>query len=264
MNFNLSQHSFSTILLDAIQFFPQDVQKQAESHGLLFGLGAEESIECDYIFPVGNVRKRSKNEISPNRTIDHAIETARQLISTSRTIGTYHSHPYKEKFADWADPSNMDVAFAKYIEAPFMLIIAIARGGNEEKPLKIQYGSYTACRFVYDEKADGHDAPIVEELNGQSQSIYGEFKKYQFEVRAYHFDGENLQDVPLYSSEAEVLMELLDEEIDLAQLSEEHTYSLRKIEFNLRTAHQSSRAADNLDYHLRKVKESVQRNRNTE
>lgn len=36
MKFNLIQNSFSTILLDAIQFFPQDISKQAESHGLLF------------------------------------------------------------------------------------------------------------------------------------------------------------------------------------------------------------------------------------
>lgn len=91
MKFNLIQNSFSTILLDAIQFFPQDLSKQAESHGLLFGISNDDIIECEYVFSVGNVRRRTENEISPDRAIDNAIQTARQIVSTSNNIGTYHS-----------------------------------------------------------------------------------------------------------------------------------------------------------------------------
>jgi hypothetical protein len=38
----------------------------------------------------------------------------------------------------------------------------------------------------------------------------------------------------LYSSEAEMLMGLLDEKINLSDLSSDSVYSLRKIEYNLR------------------------------
>lgn len=55
MKFNLIQNSFSTILLDAIQFFPKDLSKQAESHSLLFGISNEDIIESEYVFPVGSV-----------------------------------------------------------------------------------------------------------------------------------------------------------------------------------------------------------------
>ncbi|MBN6889593.1 proteasome lid subunit RPN8/RPN11 [Cytobacillus horneckiae] len=198
MKFNLIQNSLSTILLDAIQFFPQDLSKQAESHGLLFGISNEDIIECEYVFPVGSVRRRTENEITPDRAIDNAIQTARQIVSTSNNIGTYHSHPYSERFPEWADPSNMDVSFAKFLKEPFMLIIAITRDSEEEKPLDLWYGNYDAFEFIYDKNAKGHDAPKSTKLNRKGQSICGEFKKYTFELRGYHFNGKTLSDVMLY------------------------------------------------------------------
>jgi hypothetical protein len=59
--FELIQNSFSTIILDTIQYFPDNVKKvHSESSGLLFGLDKGEYVECDYIFPVGSVEKRTK------------------------------------------------------------------------------------------------------------------------------------------------------------------------------------------------------------
>jgi proteasome lid subunit RPN8/RPN11 len=257
MKFNLIQNSFSTILLDAIQFFPQDLDKQAESHGLLFGIENKELIECDYVFPVGNVKRRTKNEISPNRTIDDAIQTARELISTSKNIGTYHSHPYSKRFPEWADPSNMDVSFAKYLNTPYMVIVAITRNSEEEKPLDIWYSNYDACEFSYDKNAGGHDEPNMTKLDRKGQSICGEFKKYTFELRGYRFDGEFLSDVLLYSSEAEMLMELIDENIAISDLKSDSVYSLRKIEYNLRQIIQSEKSLSNLEYHINKVKNEL-------
>lgn len=259
MEFNLIQNSFSTILLDAVQFFPQDLTKQAESHGLLFGIQNEELSECDYVFPVGNVSRRTKNEISPNRAIDDAIQTARQLVSTSKHIGTYHSHPYSERFAEWADPSNMDVSFAKYLNKPFMIIVAITRNKEKEKPLNLWYGNYDAAEFTFDKAAGGHDEPKWTKLNRKGQSICGEFKKYTFEIRGYHFNGDSLSDVMLYSSVAEMLMELVEENISLSELDEDHIYRVRKMEYNLRLANQSDRTMNNLEYHMNKIKNELGR-----
>lgn len=257
MKFNLIQNSFSTILLDAIQFFPQDLSKQAESHGLLFGISNDDIIECEYVFPVGSVRRRTENEITPDRAIDNAIQTARQIVSTSKNIGTYHSHPYSERFPEWADPSNMDVSFAKFLKEPFMIIIAITRDSDEEKPLDLWYSDYDAVEFIYDKNAKGHDAPKMNKLSVKGQSICGEFKKYTFELRGYHFNGKTLSDVMLYSSEAEMLMGLLDEEINLSNLSSDSVYSLRKIEYNLRLINKSDKAKGNLEYHIGKIKKNI-------
>jgi proteasome lid subunit RPN8/RPN11 len=259
MKFNLIQNSFSTILLDAIQFFPQDLSKQAESHGLLFGISNNDIIECDYVFPVGNVRRRTENEITPDRAIDNSIQTAKQIVSTSKSIGTYHSHPYDERFPEWADPSNMDVSFAKFLKEPFMVIIAITRDSEVEKPLDIWYSNYDAVEFTHDKNAKGHDAPKMNKLNIKGQSICGEFKKYTFELRGYHFNGKNLSDVMLYSSEAETLMALLDEEINLSNLSSDSVHSLRKIEYNLRLINQSDKTNKNYEYHIKKIKKNMVR-----
>ena len=254
MNFNLIQNAFSTILLDSIQYFPQDLKKHAETHGLLFGLENHNTTECDYVFPVGNVKGRTKDSITPNRSIDHAIQTAKELISTSKNFGTYHSHPNTHQFSVWAEPSNADVSYAKYLKLPFMIILAITRNSDIEKPLDIWYSNYERAEFYYDKKAGDHDAPRMEKIEGIGQSICGEFKKYTFEMRGYHFNGKSLSDVKLYSSEAEMLMELNDQKIDISSLSSNSAYSLRKIEYNLRLNNKSERSINNLDYHLDKIK----------
>ena len=58
--------------------------------------------------------------------------------------------------------------------------------------------------------------------------IIGEFQKYKFEIRAYRFTGNSLKDIDLESSEVALLYLLNDENIQLANLPEEDTYSLRK------------------------------------
>ena len=52
------QNTISTIILDAIQYFPENVKMvHSESSGLLFGLDKGQYVECDYVFPVGSVEK---------------------------------------------------------------------------------------------------------------------------------------------------------------------------------------------------------------
>lgn len=57
---DLIQNSFSTILIDAIQYYPNESKKIKEAHGLLFGCRQQGFVECDYVFPVGNVLKRKE------------------------------------------------------------------------------------------------------------------------------------------------------------------------------------------------------------
>ena len=254
---NLIQHSFSTILLDAIQYFPQNVSKnQAESHGLLFGFEQNGHTECDYIFPVGNVTRRTEDEIQPNPKIDSAIKAAREVLSTTQYIGTYHSHPNEVWFEDWARPSNMDVNYAKYLKAPFMVIIALKRNGKKDKPLTLEYATGDACEFYYNRSAGGHDMPEAKKLGTTVQSIKGEFSKYTFEIRAYDYDDKCLRDSHIYSSEAEVLMKLADENIDLKTIPVDQTFRLRKMEYNFRRSRgveNKERLTENSSYHLTRM-----------
>ena len=92
-----------------------------------------------YIFPVGSVEKRTKKSVLTNPKVEVALRASRQLFSTSNFIGTYHSHPYDEYFADWACPSNGDVLYSLTNKYPFEVIIAITRDGIENKPLTINF-----------------------------------------------------------------------------------------------------------------------------
>lgn len=87
--------------------------------------------------------------------------------------------------------------------------------------------------------------PKLKSLIEKARVFAGNLKKYTFELREYHFDGKSLSDVMLYSSEAEMLMGLLDEEINLSNLSSDSVYSLRKIEYNLRLVNQSEKSKNN-------------------
>ena len=134
------QHVLSTIILDAVQFFPQNKKKvHSEAHGLIFGIDKDNSVECDYAFPVGSVADVDDMSVAPDSKVDQAVKSAKELFSTSNCIGTYHSHPYDEPFENWADPSNGDCASADYLNLPYFLIIAIARNGKKDKPLSLQY-----------------------------------------------------------------------------------------------------------------------------
>ena len=75
---------------------------------------------------------------------------------------------------------------------------------------------------------------ILKALNEKVISINGEFQKYTFTIRAYKNTGKSLIDVDLISSEAELMMVLNEEKIQLKNLSLKETYRLRKMEYNLR------------------------------
>lgn len=250
----LIQHVLSTIILDAVQFFPQNKKMvHSEAHGLIFGIDKDCSVECDYAFPVGSVEKRSNNSVLPDLNVDLAVKSAKELFSTSNCIGTYHSHPYDEPFDGWADPSNGDCGAADYLNLPYFFIIAIARNGEKEKPLTLYYGESDAGEFIYNPNTTGHDSPTTLPANYKVSFIHGEFHKYSFTIRCYKNTGKSLIDVDLISSEAELMMILNEEKIKMHELSSQETYRLRKMEYNLR-AENIERGEKNLEYHLAKLK----------
>jgi hypothetical protein len=95
----------------------------------------------------------------------------------------------------------------------------------------------------------------MNQLGYNTSYIMGESQKYKFEIRAYQFTGKSLKDIDLESSEAELLSLLNEEKIEISNLQEKDTYSLRKMEFNLRSD-QDKQKDDNINYHLKKLKQS--------
>ncbi|MEL3971102.1 hypothetical protein AAEO50_02325 [Rossellomorea oryzaecorticis] len=244
------QHVLSTIILDAVQYFPDNKKKvQSEAHGLIFGMEKEKTVECDYVFPVGSVQKRTSVSVNPDSKVDEAVKSAKELFSTSNCIGTYHSHPYDEPFDGWADPSNGDCGSADYLNLPYFIIVAIARNGIKETPLLVQYSECEGYEFSYNPNVDSHDFPDANPTNQKVTYINGEFKKYTFTVRVYKNTGKSLVDVDLLSSEAELMMLLDENNISLDSIPQEHTNSLRKMEYNMRYENKD-RSKRNLDYHL--------------
>jgi proteasome lid subunit RPN8/RPN11 len=255
--FELIQNTFSTIILDSIQYFPENIKKvHYESSGLLFGIEKGDFMECDYVFPVGSVEKRAKDSITTNPKVELALKTSRELFSTSQFLGSYHSHPYEDYFPEWARPSNGDVRYSLNTKYPFEIIIAITRDGKEDKPLTFNLYENDGFEFFYDKTAGGHSFPIMKELGYKTSFIAGEFKRYQFEIRLYQFSGTSLRDIDLESSEAELLLMLDEEEIKLSTLRKADTYRLRKMEFNLRTEQNDPKSDENIKYHLKKLRQN--------
>lgn len=263
---DLIHNTFSTILLDAIQYFPQEIKKvESETYGLLFGFGEEETMECDYIFPVGNVKVRKPEMIEPDQKVNQAIKNAKQILSTSNYIGTYHSHPNETVFGGWVDPSNIDVFHATQKSVPYMIIIGIIRNIKAEKLLRIEFETSDSYKFYYDKKAEGHDAPRMDKLKTKNTIICGEFRKYQFEMRAYKLENDYLKDINLFSSEAATLARLLSEGINIETLTPEVTYNIRKIEYELRMAtklhdKEGNKIDSKVDYHLEKIRQLLEKN----
>lgn len=52
-------------------------------------------------------------------------------------------------------------------------------------------------------------------------------------------------------------MGLLDEKINVSNLSSDSVYSLRKIEYNLRLINESDKANKNYEYHMEKIKRNM-------
>ncbi|MDU2241077.1 MAG: Mov34/MPN/PAD-1 family protein [Paenibacillus sp.] len=252
--FQLIQNSFSTLLLDAIQYFPASKKRfQGETHGLLFGVGKDdEMVECDYVFPVGNVKSRTSNTIEYDPKIDMAITSARSLLATSKFVGTYHSHPNKEYFFEWAYPSNMDISFADYVKDPAMIIIALTRSGKLKQELQLEVRKDRAYQFTYNPKLDGHDLPDQVELGYDISYLFGSFLEYTFEMRAYCYNSKSLLNMNLFSSEAELLNQLGQNKIKVDTLSASDVFRLRKIEYNLRE--NNERRGKNTEYHLERLK----------
>ncbi|WP_078544722.1 hypothetical protein [Litchfieldia alkalitelluris] len=251
----LIQSTFSTLLLDAIQYFPENSKKvHYESSGLLFGVESGEQMECDYVFPVGSVEKRTSSSILTNPKVDQALKSSRQLFSTSTFIGTYHSHPYEEYFPDWCCPSNADVLYSLNNKFPYEVIIAMTRNSMEDKPLTIEFYEGEGYEYIHNSKREGNSAPDLKKLGYKTAYLIGEFQKYKFEIRAFQFTGKSLIDIDLESSEAELLSLLQQEEIHLNEIDQKDISRLRKMEYNLRTKQANEKSESNLQYHLSKLK----------
>lgn len=257
----LIQHSLTSIILDAIQFYPQETLKSKfESHGLLFGNIINSVLECDYAFPVGNVSSRKNDEIRNNPKVDAAIQNAKHLLFTSKCYGDYHSHPNTYFFREWAYPSNADVLFAKSFKLPYMIIIALSRNSLFEKQLEVEYIQYNAMEFRHKKNAGDHDLPNEVALPEIVNLIQGRFKKYQFEIRAYQCINDSLKSINLISSEAEMLIQLKKCNMSIEDLDPDTTYSLRKIEYDARTIGLDQqggkeKAMQNMQYHIEKLKQ---------
>ncbi|WP_085522307.1 hypothetical protein [Tuberibacillus sp. Marseille-P3662] len=207
----LSDHTFSTILLDAIQFFPQTNQQiHSETNGLLFGKERKGMPDIDYVFPMGNVLARTEASVFPDCSVAHAVQSARKLISTSQCMGMYHSHPYDELFGEAANPSNGDVLSAGYINEPYLLIIGLSRNQQVEQPLRLEYRDGPAYEFSYRDDTASDAMPDGRPLDRRVVSIHGSFQKYQFVIRCYYYNGATLQDIDVFSTEADTLMRTQD------------------------------------------------------
>ncbi|WP_042458848.1 hypothetical protein [Neobacillus dielmonensis] len=119
--------------------------------------------------------------------------------------------------------------------------------------MTLEYGESDAYEFSYNPTADGHDFPDFRPAEVQTSYIRGEFQKYVFTIRAYKNTGRSLIDVDLFSSEADLLMILNEENIKLKDVPPHETYRLRKMEFNLREEN-LERGKSNFDHHLEKLK----------
>ena len=136
---------------------------------------------------------------------------------------------------------------------PYFLIIAIARNGKTNEPLSLHYNQSRAYEFIYNSKAGPHEGPITNALDYDVMCINGKFQKYTFTIRAYQNSGKGLVDVDLFSSEADLMMLLKEEDIQLQHLNVQDTYRLRKMEYNLREENKE-RGEGNLGYHLERLK----------
>ncbi|GIO36549.1 hypothetical protein J41TS12_14100 [Paenibacillus antibioticophila] len=170
----------------------------------------------------------------------------------SQYVGTYHSHPNKEYFFEWAYPSNMDISYARYSKDPYMIIIALSRSGKARRELQLEVRKDRAYQFTYNPKLDAHDPPDQVELGHDISYLFGSFLEYTFEMRAYSYNAKGLLNMNLISSEAELLNQLGQNKIKIDTLSAADVFRLRKIEYNLRE--NNERHGKNTEYHLERLK----------
>jgi len=214
-------------------------------------LPTNDKLECDYVFPVGNVKYRKVDEIMNDLDIDLAITQAKQIFATSRYLGTYHSHPNDEAFPTWAMPSVGDVLYAEAIKDPYMIIIALTRNASVPKKLQMQSKLCDAKSYHYRKGSAPYEHPNTLDLGYDVSYISGHFLEYEFEIRAYAYRNRGLFDIHLSSSEAELIQLLDKHSVEISKLNVEQTYRLRKMEYNLRANEERQR--ENTEYHLRRL-----------
>lgn len=69
-------------------------------------------------------------------------------------------------------------------------------------------------------------APLTEVMDNEVYYLYGEFDLFIFEMRAFKVEKDCLSSISLFSSEAELLMSLIEENIEFSALSESEIYRL--------------------------------------
>ncbi|MDW0113093.1 hypothetical protein QT711_07835 [Sporosarcina saromensis] len=251
MYIELTNQALSTILLDAIQYFP-NYEHAKEAYGLLLGTEEDNNSIAEYTFPVGNVTRRIQTSVTENPEISSLIRNARKIVATSNAVASYHSHPYKMIWSDWARPSNSDCFCVVSQDIKMELIIGIAKVNKVVLPLTLNYQTGAAKEFIPNTD-DVDKNPYVKELGTNIQYIEGSFGYYKFEIRGYQNTGTSLIDLDLYSSEVTLNKILRENDVSIEQLPAEAMYSVRKIEYAAR-----KRAARNADdkiiYHIEKIK----------
>lgn len=254
MHLELINNTLTTMLLDCISHYPKRGQ-QKECFGLIFGEQNEKSIG-EYTFPIGNVIEKTADSVMPDEYVNSILREARKLVTTSDFVAYYHSHPYDELFDSWADPSVGDVRFAQSIgDNHIQIIFAIVKNEAEDPNANLQFEYVTDTQYLFfDKKGKRTDVLPKHELKSENgQIITGYYKDYDFQVRAYFWTGQSLEEVQLYSSEVEMNILLHQNNIMLEQLPKEAMYHLKKLEYSLRLANKD-KYKEKIPYLIEKIK----------
>lgn len=256
MHLEFVNNALTTMLLDAIGHFHKN-KKQKECFGIVFGDKGENFIG-DLTFPVGNVVKKTASSVEVDWEVNAAITDARKLVSTSELIAYYHSHPYDDFVKNWADPSETDFYTFQEVDADLEIIIAIAKRKDAEVTDKfcLEYEDQLKSRF-WMERVDNEDEYNVDYMDEQGQYIKGYYKDYDFEVRAYRWTGETLDEVKLYSSEVEMNRTLAEAELFVEDLPKEALYYLKKLEYSLHLQNKD-KYKEKIPYLIERIKSTCQ------
>lgn len=234
MKLELINNTLTTMLLDCISHYPE-IDEKKECFGLIFG-EQNEIVLVNNTFPVANVVNKTSKSVCADERVNDIVKESRKLVTTSDFIAYYHSHPYDEKFEEWASPSVGDIRFSKFIETDYIQVIfAIVKNEEENMNTNIQFDYVKENQYRFNDlkgkKID--DFPVEKLINENGQIITGHYKDYDFEVRAYKWTGKELEEIKLYSSEVEMNVLLRQNNIILEELPKESMYYLRKLEYSL-------------------------------
>ncbi|MEK3934312.1 hypothetical protein MKY41_03255 [Sporosarcina sp. FSL W7-1349] len=254
MYLELVNNALSTMLLDSIGHYHKS-KKQKECFGIVFG-DIGENFTGEYTFPVGNVVKKTSTSVQANEEVNGVIADAKKLVSMSEVVAYYHSHPYEEMFDNWADPSLADLRTAKAIDSNIEIIVALTKRSSVDATAKLmlKYQDEPKSRFWEEPNATEYKADYMDELG---QFIHGHYKDYDFEVRAYKWTGEVLEELSLYSSEVEMNRALAEAGLSIENLPKEAMYYLKKLEYSLRLANKE-KYKEKIPYLIEKIRATYQ------